>query len=205
MPEARQGCAESDGSCAHHRPVRLSWAKRKRLAPPSGSTEKRQLLAPEWAAMRGAGKARRRRALRLRLGWTLRAHARKEEQRGQCIAARLNRVRSALTQEVRPVVATNARVHAVYPAAESGQLPFLGACRTWGVEAKFGPSEDSFCRVCRPIAVAMGQKAGKKWTAAAKLQPTIPKSDRLLGSNCSPGRWQWRCPQACMAAPAQVL
>ena len=26
----------------------------------------------------------------------------------------------------------------------------------------------------------MGQKAGEKWTAAAKLQPTIPKSDRLL-------------------------
>ena len=56
----------------------------------------------------------------------------------------------------------------------------LGACRTWGVEAKFGPSEDSFCRICRPIAVAMGQKAGEKWTAAAKLQPTFPKSDRLL-------------------------
>ncbi len=62
-----------------------------------------------------------------------------------------------------------------------------GACRAWGVEAKFGPSEDSFCRVCRPIAVAMGQKAGvhevrrsQKWTAAAKLQPTIPKSDRRL-------------------------
>ena len=28
----------------------------------------------------------------------------------------------------------------------------LGACRIWGVEAKFGPSEDSFCRICRPIA-----------------------------------------------------
>ncbi len=27
----------------------------------------------------------------------------------------------------------------------------------------------------------MGQKAGEKWTAAAKLQPTFPKSDRLLG------------------------
>ena len=28
----------------------------------------------------------------------------------------------------------------------------------------------------------MGQKAGEKWTAAAKLQPTFPKSDRLLES-----------------------
>jgi hypothetical protein len=27
----------------------------------------------------------------------------------------------------------------------------------------------------------MGQKDGKKWTAAADLQPTISKSDRLLG------------------------
>ena len=26
----------------------------------------------------------------------------------------------------------------------------------------------------------MGQKAGKKWTAEAVSQPTIPKSDRLL-------------------------
>jgi hypothetical protein len=26
----------------------------------------------------------------------------------------------------------------------------------------------------------MGQKDGKKWTAAADLQPTISKSDRLL-------------------------
>ena len=28
----------------------------------------------------------------------------------------------------------------------------------------------------------MGQKDGKKWTAAAALQPTNSKSDRLLGS-----------------------
>ena len=30
----------------------------------------------------------------------------------------------------------------------------------------------------------MGQKDGEKWTAAVDLQPTIPKSDRLLGSSC---------------------
>ena len=40
----------------------------------------------------------------LRLGWTLRAHAREEEQRSQRAAARLNRVRSALTQPVKAVV-----------------------------------------------------------------------------------------------------
>ena len=28
---------------------------------------------------------------------------------------------------VRPVVATNARIHTVYPAEESGQLPFLAS------------------------------------------------------------------------------
>ena len=56
----------------------------------------------------------------------------------------------------------------------------LGACRAWGVEAKIGPSEDSFCRIRRLIAIAMGQEAGEKWTAAANLQPTLPKPDRLL-------------------------
>ena len=28
----------------------------------------------------------------------------------------------------------------------------------------------------------MGQKDGEKWTAAVDLQPTLPKSDRLLGA-----------------------
>ena len=32
----------------------------------------------------------------------------------------------------------------------------------------------------------MGQEDGKKWAAAAHSQPTIPKSDRLLGYD-SPG------------------
>ena len=49
----------------------------------------------------------------------------------------------------------------------------LGACRAWGVEAftecggaKIGPSEDSFCRIRRLIAIAMGREADEKWTAA---------------------------------------
>ena len=62
----------------------------------------------------------------LRLGWTLRAYAREEKQRGQRAAARLNWVRSALTQPVRVVVRKEANIHAVYPAEESGQLPLLG-------------------------------------------------------------------------------
>ena len=64
------------------------------------------------------------------VGWqgatTLRAHAREEEQRGQRAAAWLNRVRSALTQLVKVAVSERVNVHAVYPAEESGQLPFLG-------------------------------------------------------------------------------
>ncbi|MBU1664202.1 MAG: hypothetical protein KKG92_02240, partial [Gammaproteobacteria bacterium] len=33
-----------------------------------------------------------------------------------------------------------------------------------------------------PHSPAMGQEAGEKWTVAVDLQPTIPKSDRLLGT-----------------------
>ncbi|MBC7215990.1 MAG: hypothetical protein H5U28_12405, partial [Burkholderiaceae bacterium] len=43
------------------------------------------------------------------------------------------------------------------------------------------PGEASFCRMRRPHSGAMGQEDGKKWAAAAHSQPTIPKSDRLLG------------------------
>ena len=58
---------------------------------------------------------------------TLRAHVREAEQRRQRAAARLNRVRSALTQQmVRVVMGTNLRVHAASPVEESGQLPFQG-------------------------------------------------------------------------------
>ncbi len=34
----------------------------------------------------------------------------------------------------------------------------------------------------------MGQKDGEKWTAAVDLQPTLPKSDSLLGVAC--GVWR---------------
>ncbi|MBC7216560.1 MAG: hypothetical protein H5U28_15400, partial [Burkholderiaceae bacterium] len=33
-----------------------------------------------------------------------------------------------------------------------------------------------------PHSGTMGQEDGKKWAAAAHSQPTIPKSDRLLGA-----------------------
>ena len=40
---------------------------------------------------------------------------------------------------------------------------------------------------------AMGQKAGEKWIAAVDLQPTTPKSDRLLG--------RWLTPQKARDVP----
>ena len=49
----------------------------------------------------------------LRLGWTLRARAREEEQRSQRVAARLDRVRSALTQAVKADVEASVNVYAV--------------------------------------------------------------------------------------------
>ena len=69
--------------------------------------------------------------LRLRLSRALQGGQRcglmqgKAEQRSQRAAARLNRVRSALTQAVRVVMGTNLSVHAASPVEESNQLPFL--------------------------------------------------------------------------------
>ena len=48
----------------------------------------------------------------------------------------------------------------------------LGACRAWDVEAKIGPSQDSFCRIRRLIAIAMGLGACRAFP------PTL--SGRLL-------------------------
>ena len=61
------------------------------------------------------------------------------------------------------------------------QVPALGACRTWGVESENRPQRGQFLPDLQAHSPAMGQKDGKKWTAAVDLQPTIPKSDRLLG------------------------
>ena len=57
----------------------------------------------------------------------------------------------------------------------------LGACRTLGVESENAPQREQFLPDSPPHSGTMGQEAGKKWAAAAHSQPTIPKSDRLLG------------------------
>jgi len=56
----------------------------------------------------------------------------------------------------------------------------LGACRAWGAESEKRPQRGQFLPDLPPHSPAMGQEAGKKWTAAAALQPALPKSDRLL-------------------------
>ena len=56
---------------------------------------------------------------------TLRAPARKEEQRRKQAVARLNRVRRAVTPMVAVLVGTKVSVHKVWPAQASGQLRFL--------------------------------------------------------------------------------
>ena len=55
-----------------------------------------------------------------------------------------------------------------------------GACRTWSVESENWPQRGQFLPDLQAHSTAMGQKDGEKWTAAANLQPTISKSDRLL-------------------------
>ena len=62
----------------------------------------------------------------------------------------------------------------------------LGACRTWGVESENRPQRAQFLPDLQAHSPAMGQKDGEKWTAAVDLQPTIPKSDRLLSADPLP-------------------
>ena len=73
------------------------------------------------------GRARVGRCGRVWVGATTQqAAACKAEQHPQAWPQRLNRVRSAVTQEVSAVVAQKVSVHAALPADASGQLRFLG-------------------------------------------------------------------------------
>ena len=58
---------------------------------------------------------------------------------------------------------------------------YLGVCRAWSVESENRPQRGQFLPDLQAHSTAMGQKDGKKWTAAVDLQPTISKPDRLLG------------------------
>ena len=64
---------------------------------------------------------------------TLRALAREAEQRSQRAAARLTRVRSAFTWEVKVNEGREVNLHAFFDMFSSGQLPFLG-CKGQGLK-----------------------------------------------------------------------
>ena len=77
----------------------------------------------------------------------------------------------------------------------------LGACRAWGVESENRrflqnrPQRGQFLPDLQPNSSAIRQKDGEKWTAAADLQPTFPKSDRLLwGGTSGLAKPDPRCP-----------
>ena len=69
-------------------------------------------------------------------------------------------------------------------AAHRG-VALLGACRTLDVDSENRPQRGQFLPGSQAHSTAMGQETGEKWTAAADLQPTLPKSDRLLGQTPS--------------------
>ena len=56
----------------------------------------------------------------------------------------------------------------------------LGACRALGIDSEKEPQRGQFLPDLQAHSPTMGQKTGEKWTAAALLQPMLPKSDRLL-------------------------
>ena len=57
----------------------------------------------------------------------------------------------------------------------------LGACRTLVVDSENRPRRVRFLSDSPPHGYSMGQEAGEKGAGAVDFQPTIPKSDRLLG------------------------
>jgi hypothetical protein len=59
----------------------------------------------------------------------------------------------------------------------------LAACRALVVDSENRPRRGHFLPDSPPHGCSMGQETGKKGSGAVDLQPTIPKSDRLLGQN----------------------
>ena len=72
------------------------------------------------------------------------------------------------------------RARAVVNIGGIANVTVLAACRTWGVESENRPQRGQFLPHSQSLRPAIGQEGGEKWTAAADLQPTLPKSDRLL-------------------------
>ena len=74
----------------------------------------------------------------------------------------------------------------VFTVLAIGEAHLPGACRALGIDSEKEPQRGQFLPDLQCHSLAMGQKAGEKWTAAALLQPMPPKSDRLLASRTAP-------------------
>ncbi len=57
----------------------------------------------------------------------------------------------------------------------------LGACRTWGIESEKVAERGQIVTISPAHSGTMVQESGEIWTAKTRLQPILPKSDRLLG------------------------
>ncbi len=71
-------------------------------------------------------------------------------------------------------------------AVALGNALRLGACRTLVGDSENRPRRGRFLPDSPPHGCSMGQETGKKGAGAVDLQPTIPKSDRLLAPNDAP-------------------
>jgi hypothetical protein len=67
--------------------------------------------------------------------------------------------------------------------ADYANTAVLAACRTLVVESENRPRRGRFLPDSPPHGYFMRQETGKKGAGAVDLQPTIPKSDRLLGKS----------------------
>ena len=126
---------------------------------------------------------------------TLRPDGSWEKQRRQRAVARLNRVRSAFTQQVKRIVAAFARIHAVYPAAHSGQLPFPGSWATRGCEALQQQMRNGTPRSGDPQPPAHGQLPTSESAVGKAAQTQTADIRRLLAVTLMPRCCACSCPR----------
>ena len=70
------------------------------------------------------------------------------------------------------------------PSGRTASIPrqhgCLGACRTWGIESEKAAEQGQIVTISPAHSGTMVQESGEIWTAETRLQPILPKSDRLL-------------------------
>ena len=122
-------------------------------------------------------------------GWRCRIAARSGSPTGRCSSARR-------TTRCRPRRATWGWCSSRMPCGRTRRCLITRprSLSDLGRRSEVWPQRGQFLSDLQPIAVATGAKgrrsrraANQKWTAAAKLQPTFPKSDRLPGADVAQG------------------